>query len=354
MTAPSAYQDDDYWPDFGILSLSDTGDVDEESGPFSRYESKVQACGTFVHTGNGWLQGSAGDGPHVVRVESHTAAPPDDTAEWEDVVEVPYRSLSGEVRLEILTGGPIGDAVALAGPGPYRVRVARRPVPDDDELEDLWLLRFRPAEPEPPRWFRRGQRAVAAADPGWRSLFAHDVTDLLWAVWAAGDESGGATLEAVREWGVRHQRAAEWLDQPLTAPQSHQIDPAEIARQLGVPAPSRLAGMLDVLVAAGLLVLDDGRYHSPAVTPNPEDVLDLPAEHVARLVEQRDHDRYGSFAADLVSVALWGGTTQTLAALAERTLVPEPDVRATLAWAEHRGLLRVEGALDGTFVMTCA
>jgi hypothetical protein len=120
-----------------------------------------------------------------------------------------------------------------------------------------------------------------------------------------------------------------------------------------VPAPSRLAGKLGLFVAAGVLVLDDGRYRVPAVTPDPEDVLDLPAERVDRLVVRRDHDRYCSFAADLVSVALWNGATQTLAALAERTLVPEADVRAALERAERRELLRVGGSVGGTFVMTC-
>jgi len=35
------------------------------------------------------------------------------------------------------------------------------------------------------------------------------------------------------------------------------------------------------------------------------------------------------------------------------TLVPENDVRATLGWAQLRGLLHVEGPVDGQFVMTC-
>ncbi len=221
------------------------------------------------------------------------------------------------------------------------------------EPEDLWLLRFRPAELEPPRWFRRGRPAVGRADSGWRGLFGYEVTDLLWAVAAAGEGSGGATLEALRQWGVLHHRTAGWLEQPLIRPQPQEMDPADVARQVGVPAPTRLAGVLDLFVAAGLLVLDEGGYREVAVPPNPEDVLHLPVERAERLVVRRDHDRYCSFAADLVSVALWNGTTQTLAALAERTLVPEADVRAALRWAEHRGLLRVEGSVDGKFVMTC-
>jgi hypothetical protein len=70
--APETYQDDDYLPEFGTLFVCDTGNAYQESGPFSRHELEVQPCGTFVRTGNGWLEGSAGDGPHVVRLESHT------------------------------------------------------------------------------------------------------------------------------------------------------------------------------------------------------------------------------------------------------------------------------------------
>ncbi|WNV87699.1 DUF6042 family protein [Umezawaea sp. Da 62-37] len=289
----------------------------------------------------------------MVRLESHADAPPEDTDEWDDVVEIPYRSLSGEVGLSCVTGGFTGEAFPLGGAGSYRVRVTRRALPDADDLEDLWLLRFRPAEPEPPRWSRRGRPAVGRADSGWRGLFAYEVTDLLWAVAAAGEESGGATLEAVRQWGVRHHRTAEWREQPLSRRQPHQLDPADVARQFGVPAPSRLAGMLDLFAAAGLLLLDQDGYREPAVPPNVEDVLDLPTELAEQVVVQRETNRFCSFAADLVSVALWNGTTQTLTALAERTLVPEVDVRAALEWAQRCGLLRVEGSVDGRFVMTC-
>jgi uncharacterized protein DUF6042 len=354
VTALGIHEDDDYWPEFGTLTVRDAGEVYDEGGPFSWHESEAQPCGTVVRTGIGWLEGSAGDGPHVVRMESHAVAPPDDTAEWDDVVEIPYRSLSGEVGLGFVTGGFNGDVFPLAGAGAYRLRATRRPVPDTDEWEDLWLLRFWPAEPEPPRWFRRAALAMRPADPGWHTVFSYDVTDLLSSSWAARDESGGTTLEALRRWGERHGRRAGWLEQPVTSRYPNELDPVDVARQLGVPAPSGLAGMLDLFAAAGVLVDDNGSYRRPAVTPNVEDVLDLPAERRDRLIVQRAHDRCCAFASDLVSVAMWGGTTQTLAALAERTLVPEHEVREAIEWAEHQGLLRVEGALDGTFVMTCA
>jgi hypothetical protein len=73
-------------------------------------------------------------------------------------------------------------------------------------------------------------------------------------------------------------------------------------------------------------------------------------ERRSRLIEQRDLDRFRSFAADLVSVVMWGGTEQTLAGLAERTLVEGEDVRATLEWAARGDLLHIAGPLDGQFV----
>lgn len=53
MTAPRTYQDDDYWPEFGTLLICDTRTAYEQSGPFSRHQTKVQPCGTVVRTGNG-------------------------------------------------------------------------------------------------------------------------------------------------------------------------------------------------------------------------------------------------------------------------------------------------------------
>ena len=50
-------------------------------------------------------------------------------------------------------------------------------------------------------------------------------------------------------------------------------------------------------------------------------------------------------------IALWGGTEQTAAALAKRTLATESDVRHTLTWAHRTGLLTVEGALTDNFTM---
>lgn len=247
-----------------------------------------------------------------------------------------------------MTGGFCGDVCTLPAAGAYRVRAARRQLAEDD-ADDLWLLRFWPAEPSPPRWFRRRAAAVPPPDPGWRTLFGYGVTDLLWGLWAARDDTGGTTTAALLRWGEQHGRSTTWLDEPLPAPGPHELDPADVARQVGCPVPATLGGMLDLFVAAGVLA-DDGGYREPSVTPNPEDVLELPVERRSRLIEQRDLDRFRSFAADLVSVVMWGGTEQTLAGLAERTLVAREDVRATLEWAARGDLLHIAGPLDGQFV----
>jgi hypothetical protein len=194
----------------------------------------------------------------------------------------------------------------------------------------FWL-----AEPTPPRWFRRHEPAVRPGEPGWHGLFGHQVADLVWAVSAARDATGGTTLDAVRKWGAEHGRDTDWLTQPLTG--HNDVAPSAVAAQLAVPVPAALGDMLGLFVAAGVLVDENGRYREPAVVPKVEDVLDLPPEHRARLVARRDHARFCSFAADLVSVALWDGSTQTLAAL---------------GWAERGGLLSIAGPLDGTFDIT--
>ena len=339
-------EDEDYLPEFGTLIVLDDG-AHVEDGPFSRQYSKVQPCGTIVRTGHGWLEGAAGDGPHVVRVAVHDSAPADDVTDWEDVVEIPYRSLSGRIGLGYVTGGFAGDVFALPAAGSYRVLATRRSL-GDDELDDLWSLRFWSAEPVPPRWLARRAAAVRPADPGWGGLFGFVVTDLLWAV----GSQDGATQAGLRAWGEEHGRGADWLTRPLPAPLPTELDPADVARQTGAPVPTTMADLLDLFVTLGVLV-DDGGYREAAVVPNPEDVLRLPAERRDRLVRQRRHDRFCAFAADLVSVAVWGGSEQTLAGLAERTLSPEADVAATLEWAARGGLLHVNGSLDETFTMTC-
>lgn len=345
MTVLGTFEDDDYLPESGTLLVRDEG-AREKGGPFSRHGSKAQPCGTIVRTGNGWLEGAAGSGPDVVRMEVHDAAPEDDVSDWDDAVDIPYRSLSGTVGLEYATGG----FLTLSGAGAYRVRVTRRHTGESGG-GDRWLIRFWPAEPAPPRWWKRRESAVRPADPGWDNLFSYEFTELLRAVAETQDEPGGATIESLRQWFVRHRRG-HWLDHSVRDRVPVLMHPSDFARQLGIPEPDTLADTLDVFVAAGALTEDGGRYRKPAVAPNPEDVIDVPDRQRERIVGQRDHDRFCEYAADLVSVALWQGSTQTLAGLADRTLVPEPDVRAALEWAQRENLLQVTGSLDATFTMT--
>ncbi|MFI7680751.1 DUF6042 family protein [Actinophytocola sp. NPDC049390] len=266
-------------------------------------------------------------------------------------MDIPYRSLSGEDRLDYTTGGSGADVLPLAGADAYRVRVTRRPV-GEDAWGDRWLLRFWRAEPVPPRWWKRRDIAVRAADPGWLSMFSFEFGDLLRAVDGAREDLGEATLESLRRFGVQWHRGADWLDRPLSARVPVLMHPSDVARQLGMPEPGTLAETLDVFVAVGALVEDEGGYRTPATARYPEDVLDMSARDGDRLVSQRDNDRFAAYAADLVAVALWHGTTQTLTDLAERTLVPADDVRAALEWAVRRRFLRVDGSLDATFTMT--
>ncbi len=346
------HEDDDHWPEFGTLTVRDTWLGDGDDGPFGQHDSRVQPCGTIVRTGHGWLEAAAGDGPVVVRMELHDSAPPEDTAEWADVVQIPYRSRSGAVGLTYVTGGPGNEHLRLAGPGPYRVRVCARSSADED-VEAVWRLCFWPvAGVEPPRWSARARPAVPAGDGGWRYLFGYHVTDLLFIARAARDADGVTTVDAVRQWGEQHHRGAGWLDGPLPEPVHGELDPADVAAQLGVPAPTSPRDLLTVFAAAGLLLATGDGYRWPDVEPKAQDVLDLPPARHVDLVKRQELDRFRSFASDLVSVALWGGARQTVAALAARTLVAEEDVRDTLDWAVRQGLLTVDGPLSGKFTMT--
>lgn len=344
------FEDDEYRPESGTLIVRDDG-PHEKRGPFSRRGSQVQPGGTIVRTGNGWLEGAAaGPGPDVVRLEVHDSAPADDTADWADVVDIPYRSLAGKVGLDYVTGGSGGDAFALAGAGAYRVRLTRRRIAEG-AWADRWLLRFWSAEPAPPRWWKRRETAVRPAEPGWADMFSTEFTALLRAVADTQKEPGGATIESLRQWFVRRKQG-HWLDHSVRDRVPVLMHPSDVARQLGMPEPDTLLDTLDVFVAVGALVEDGGHYRKPDVQPFPEDVIDMSAEHRDRIVRQRDHDRFCEYTADLVSVALWNGSTQTLAGLADRTLVPEDDVRAAIEWAERQNLLHITGSLDATFTMT--
>lgn len=122
-------------------------------------------------------------------------------------METPYGSRSGVVQLSSLTTSSGEKHLQLGEPGPYRVRVAHRrlpqpiePVPemDDEEAEenrpptDLWQLDFwRVTEPvEPPRWMRRRVTAVRPADPGWGTLLGFQAEEIPNVVTWTGQAAG--------------------------------------------------------------------------------------------------------------------------------------------------------------------
>lgn len=81
MAILGTFEDGEYRPESGTLIVRDEG-AREARGPFSRHGSQVQPCGTIVRTGNGWLEGAAGPGPDVVRLEVHDESDVRAALEW--------------------------------------------------------------------------------------------------------------------------------------------------------------------------------------------------------------------------------------------------------------------------------
>lgn len=365
MTVLGRFEDDYYLPEDGILVVRGAG---AGFGEDEMSANDAHPCGTIVRTGQGWLYASAGDGPCVVRLQAHTDQPGDeDVDDWADLVEVPYRSLTGEVELASLTTGSGDKDLHLGEPGLYRLRVAHRPLPltigaameGDDEEEnqsrtDLWQLDFWPVTGtvEPPRWVRRMSSAVRPANPGWTTLLHYQATEVADVVrWTSSGD--GMTVDDLRRWGIDHCRGDDWLDQPLrrTNPRDDYPSLAEIAAQVGVPEPTSRREVLPLFVALGVLTFDGTRYLGVERPPMAQHVLEFPAKVVAFLEAYQANLQFTGYAADLVSVALWGGTEQCVASLAARTLASEDDVRGTLQYAEGRGLLRIDRQSEDQFVL---
>ena len=344
------FEEECHYPEFGTLTIRDAGDVEEDAGPFEQWGLAGQPCGTIARAGHGWLEGSSGDGPLVVRLEVHDTEPEAESAEWHDVMETPYRSRTGTVGLTTVTCGPGNNDLHLGPAGDYRVRVAAKPLPTSDSL---WTLRFWPVDtPTPPFWQRRHTPAVRPADPGWQNLRNSSAADLLTVVSMARDEHGRTSLDSLSRWGEPRFGGPGWLDKPLPQKQNSDLDPTALAHRLGLSEPTSAHDVLTLLVAAGVLDEDNNGYRTHHPTPKPQDVLDLPPPRRAALEAAQDLDRYRSFTSDLLTIALWGGTKQTATALSKRTLTPEFDVQATLSWAHRTDLLTVEGVLTGEFTMT--
>ncbi|MBC6468805.1 DUF6042 family protein [Actinomadura alba] len=383
-----SFENDDYLPEFGTLMIRDAWDSDAEEIPgldaFEEGGSDAAPCGTIARAGSGWLEAAAGDGPHVVRLEAHDAAPPDDHDEWSEAVETSYFGV-GEVGLTYVTGGAGKPELRLGDPGPYRARVSRRRW---DDGGDLWRFQFWPHRPEPPRWLKRDGSAVQDPLSGWDTVLDHHVRDVAYLVYAAEREhvrgGTGVTAEELGEWGARHARQRGWLDQPLwpdppTPPPSGHADidagrldsrrsvvednarrlreHTRIAEQLGVPAPTTFRAALPLLAAAGLLVAEDSgdgpRYRWAADPPRARDVLDLSAETVAQVERRNGFHRFTRFASDLVAVAMWaGGAELTIRELTGRLLATEREVRETLEYAVEQGLLERTEVAESTLILT--
>jgi hypothetical protein len=362
MTDVGRYDEDHYMPEDGILVLREPRGGSGED-PLST--SDAHPVGTIVRTGQGWVYASGGDGPCVVRLRSHTSPPAEADEDWADLVEAPYLSPSGAVELTSLTGGTGDEHLLLGEPGLYRLRVAHRPLPqtvgsveaDEEYLQprDLWQLDFWPVDgaPEPPRWLRRQNPPVWPPDPGWGRLLGYPAIDVVNVVeW---NSSGlGMTVDDLRQWGIDHYRGDEWLAQPLGRQSALPGYPtlAEIATQVGLPAPSIRREMLPLAVALGFLTFDGHRYARAEQPPMAFDVLDLSPEAVKFLKASSQVKQFTGYAADLVSIALWGGAEQTVTSLASRTLAAEDNVRATLRYAETRRLLQIDHRPEDRLTLT--
>jgi hypothetical protein len=171
--------DEEHWPHFSTIVVtegfgSDDDLLDWPAGPDDLGDDV--GLGSAGRAGTGWLWISAGDGPHHLILEVHDVSPGIPGADWPQVWETPYRSVTGAVGLSNLTDGPARETVDLLGRGSYRLQVGSRWDGDNGE----WLLRWWPSSPEePPRWLRRGPDQYATA-----AHFAEDVAALV--AWSPG------------------------------------------------------------------------------------------------------------------------------------------------------------------------
>ncbi|ALG11096.1 DUF6042 family protein [Kibdelosporangium phytohabitans] len=340
MTLLRSYEDDEYLPEYSTIVLRDLHDRDEwPPGDPALLEgaSNASPCGTFVRAGHGWLQASASDERQTLRLEYHDSAPPPG-GDWDDLAETPYQSPAGVLGTTSMTGSMMDPDLSLGGPGPHRVRVARR--------GRAWCLQFWPSPvTEPPRWSKRSRPAVSGPVGGWTTILGFHGWELPYVVSVSHDD--GATSDQITEWAVAHHRPADWLDEPLADEAWFTL----FATQLGVTGQLTRRKLLDMLATVGVLTYD-GRYHTVRPQPLAKDVLELPAELVSQLDSQSDHSQYGRFAADLVSVAGWlSGRPASLAWLAERALTTEQEVRRTLEFAVTQQMLDVSGESDLTMTV---
>ncbi|GAA0951580.1 hypothetical protein GCM10009554_53250 [Kribbella koreensis] len=369
MAVLGTFEDDDYLPEFGTLTVRDaaSGHVEYvDAGLLEQYATEAQPCGTIARAGAGWLEAASGDLPCHVRIQVHDSPPNlDEPLEWVELVELPYRSASGVIGLTSVTGSWPEEHLPLGAPGPYRVRVAHqelpRPTATDEAGEpigpwSLWQLDFWPvAEVEPPRWLRRSKPAVPAGDPGWGYLLGYEAAGVITTLEYVSGRDDGTSLEELAEWASTHSWGDDWLDQPLTpADRAYQLMTlATVAEQLGRAEPTSRRMLPPLFTALGCLTFGGDRYRRSPVEPLPQEVLRIPPETLTALETYQSMAKYTSFTSDLMTIALWGGADQTtVAALAERTLASPEEVRGALGDAVLRKLMAVEGDPAGEFTLT--
>jgi hypothetical protein len=389
---------EDQWADHGVLVIRDRdGDPGDEGeyedlGLFGENAIDTQPGGTIAHAGAGWLWASSSDGEHEVRLEAHDSPPPynrADSDDWDDVLETPYRSLSGTVGLALLTGGDWDEHSLVAGSaGLYRVRVCcRRGAADcgaeDGGYDQTWRLQFWPAQgdAEPPRWLARGRPPIGDGSAVWSLVLDSVVNDVLMAAQIAADgHPAGVSLARISAAWTQYRGPDASLRSPLWPPPRPPLTSghrdtdefearnhaelladqaaseravAEMAAAFGLPAPVTVGDALPLLAALGLLtVREEGgelRYATPAEPPRVRDVLNLPADKQAEVDRQEAFYRYCAPATDLASVALWtpAGHVGTVPDLARRMLMSADEVRAVLRYAEDEHALRVDDGDPG-------
>jgi hypothetical protein len=172
MTLLGTYEDGDYRAEFNTLvirgfwpgGVAGTGELRHLNLPLlAERASAAGAKGDVARAGAGWVLGSAAAHAHVV-LEAHDGPPGVEPGAWSDVMETPFLTSRGEIKLTHARGDDSPWSLKLARPGLHRLRVFRRRTSDGHR----WLLQFWPVagSPEPPRFLARSRPAVGSGRPG--------------------------------------------------------------------------------------------------------------------------------------------------------------------------------------------
>lgn len=172
MTLLGTYEDGDYRAEFGTLvvrgfwpaGVGGTGELRHLNLPLLAEDAFAGGARSDVaRAGAGWVLGTAAAHAHV-RLEAYDAPPGEGSAAWSDVLETPFLTSRGEIKVTHGRGDDSPWNLKLARPGLHRLRVLRRRTSDGHR----WLLQFWPVtgSPEAPRFLARSRPAVAADSPG--------------------------------------------------------------------------------------------------------------------------------------------------------------------------------------------